>query len=124
MVKLLSSPGVTDPITVECTKWRLAVNVNVVNLSTRPAVVVKLADVLPCGTVTEAGTLKAGLVLLRATTTPPAGADAFKITRFAEELPPLASGSRIILAISSLLRTKIYVVASVTSGRLTLVTRI
>src|SRR5262245_9881495 len=40
----------------------------------------KTASVLPTGTVTVAGTVTAGLVLLKLTTTPPGGAEAVRTT--------------------------------------------
>jgi hypothetical protein len=47
---------------------------------TSAGVTVKVAEVVPAGTVTLAGTLAAALLLVRATSTPPAGATAFKVT--------------------------------------------
>ena len=61
---------------------------DVVWLATPPVVMVKVADVLPAGTVTLAGSVAAGLPLERLTTAPPVGAWAFRVTVPAELAPP------------------------------------
>jgi hypothetical protein len=51
---------------------------------------VNVADVLPAGTVTEAGTLAAAVLLLcRATLTPPVGAGPVRVTVPVEDPPPV-----------------------------------
>ena len=51
-------------------------------------VTTNVAELLPCGTVTLAGTLATeGLLLDNATTFPPAGAKPFRVTVPVEELP-------------------------------------
>ena len=61
---------------------------DVVWLATPPVVMVKVADVLPAGTVTLAGNVAAGLPLDRVTTAPPVGAWAFRVTVPVELAPP------------------------------------
>jgi hypothetical protein len=61
----------------------------VVWLATPPVVIVKVADVLPAGTVTLAGSVAAGLPLDRVTTAPPVGAGALSVTVPVELAPPI-----------------------------------
>jgi hypothetical protein len=59
-------------------------------LATGNVVMVKFADVLPAGTVTEAATVAAVVLLLcRDTLTPPVGAGPVKVTVPVEALPPV-----------------------------------
>ncbi len=51
--------------------------------------VVKVALVLPLGTVTLAGTVAEALSLLNCTTAPPAGAGALRVTVPSEVAPPV-----------------------------------
>lgn len=53
--------------------------------------------VAPAGTVTEAGTAAAALLLVRVTTAPPTGAGAFKVTVLAVVEPPptMDNGERV-----------------------------
>ena len=68
----------------------VAVIVVEVLLATPNVVMVKVADVLPAGTVTEAGTVAAVVLLLcRETLTPPVGAAPVSVTVPVEALPPV-----------------------------------
>ena len=58
-------------------------------LATGIVVTVNVAVVAFAATVTLAGTIAAGLLLVRATTAPPGGAAAFSVTVPVDELPPL-----------------------------------
>ena len=49
-------------------------------LATAAVVALKLAEVAAGATVTDAGTVRVGLVLVRVTVTPPAGAAWFSVT--------------------------------------------
>lgn len=51
-----------------------------VEVATVPVVTEKVADVEPCGTVTDAGTLAAAFGLESDTTAPPEGAAAIRVT--------------------------------------------
>ena len=67
-----------DASTVSVAVWlappKLAVIVAVVVGGTLVVVMVKAWDVAPAGTITVAGTIASGLLLVKATGTPPAGA--------------------------------------------------
>jgi len=67
----------------------VAVIVGVVTEATAPVVTVKFAFVAPVGTVMELGTEAAALLLESATTIPPAGASAFRVTDPVVEVPPV-----------------------------------
>ena len=58
-------------------------------LATGLVVTVNVAVVAFAATVTVAGTVAAGLLLVRATTAPPAGAAELKVTVPVEEVPPV-----------------------------------
>jgi len=57
-----------------------AVSLMEVGVFTVPVVTEKVADVAPCGTVTDAGTLAAAFGLESDTTAPPEGAAAVRVT--------------------------------------------
>ena len=59
-----------------------------VDVDPTDVVMAKFADVLPSGTVTDAGTVAAALLLLSVTTAPPAGAWAVSVTVPVEPVPP------------------------------------
>jgi hypothetical protein len=58
----------------------LAVSIAVCVVLTGETVAVKPALLAPAGTVTEAGTITAGLLLVRLVVSPPLGAAAFSVT--------------------------------------------
>ena len=66
----------------------LAVIVELEAEPTSAVEIVKLADVIPCGIVTVAGTVAPELLELRVTTSPPSGAGALTVTVPVELLPP------------------------------------
>jgi len=66
---------------------KLAVTVAVCVDETVPALAVKLAEVAPCGTVMEAGTVSKELPEESATAAPPAGAAAVRVTVQVEDAP-------------------------------------
>ena len=68
---------------------KVAVIVTLVEADTEDVVMVKVVPVLPAGTVTDEGTVAAGLLLLSATATPPAGTGALKVTVPVEFAPPI-----------------------------------
>ena len=73
----------------------LAVIVTVWFEAKDPAVAVKVALAVPAGTVTDAGTGKNVLVLLRLTVVPPAGAPLVRATVHVVEAPgPKAAGEQ------------------------------
>jgi hypothetical protein len=59
-----------------------------VGLETATVEIANVADVAPAGTVTLAGTVADGLLSDSATSTPPVGAAAFRVTRPVEAVPP------------------------------------
>src|SRR6185369_8086471 len=76
----LGAPGVTVTVAVALPP-SVAVTVTVCGVGTDPAVTVKLDDVAPAGTVTEAGTgSAAGLLEESVTALPPGGAACVRVT--------------------------------------------
>lgn len=67
----------------------IAETIAVVAAATGLVVTAKVALVLPCGIVTDAGTLTAGLLLDKVTTVPPVGAAPFIVTLPVGEAPPV-----------------------------------
>jgi hypothetical protein len=63
--------------------------VTLVEAATLLVVTVKLADVLPALTVTDAGTMAAALLLESVTTVPPAGAAVVRVTVPVDEEPAI-----------------------------------
>ena len=95
MVMAVSTGGRTVSTPVRVTPPKLAEMLTGVVTATSVVVMVNTADaVWPAGTVTEAGTTAAGLLLISGTTTPPAGAGAERVTRFevADTCPTTAAG--------------------------------
>jgi hypothetical protein len=82
--------ALTDTLAVLVTAPLDAVTWTVVSASTATDVAVKLAESAPSGTVTTAGTVIAGLLLTKATSTPPAGAMPVSVTLPTVEAPPLS----------------------------------
>src|SRR5712692_9442037 len=60
--------------------FQLAVSRAVVSVATKVAVAAKMAVLSPPGTVTDAGTLKLGLLLASAAGSPPVGAGEVRVT--------------------------------------------
>src|SRR5579863_4683669 len=93
LVALMLSPGV--PLTFNCkgnsstTPPALAVSVTVCAELTEENAAIKLADVDPAATVTEAGTVTARLVLAKFTLKPPLGAALFSNTKHASVPAPV-----------------------------------
>ena len=79
--------GVTVTVTVEDVPLRVAVTITVWLEVTVPAFAVKFAVVDPLGTVTDAGTDKAGLFPERLTTAPPLGAGCERVIEHVDESP-------------------------------------
>jgi hypothetical protein len=81
--------GWTASVAVRLTPERLAVRVTVVCEATLVVVMVKVAVVEPCGTVTLAGTeATEGFELERSTVLPPGGAALLRVTVPVAEVPP------------------------------------
>jgi hypothetical protein len=82
-LRLLSwavAAAVTETVAVRVTPLRVAVTVTVWVEETLAALMVKLMLLAPVGTVTDAGTPKAALLLLKLTIAPPDGAPAVSET--------------------------------------------
>ena len=75
-------------IDVADARWLAPIRAHAVEVTVL-VLTVNVAVVLPAGTVTVAGTVAAGSLLLNAITTPPAGAGATRITVPAEVAPPV-----------------------------------
>ena len=71
------------------TELYLAEMLDVTFAATTRVLIVKVAVVLPPGTVTVAGTVALALLLESVTAIPAAGAGPFKVTVAVDELPPL-----------------------------------
>jgi hypothetical protein len=80
---------VTVRVVVRVTPPALAVMLAEVDVVTAVVVIAKVAVVLPCATVTLAGTVAALLALLRVTGNPPAGAGAVSVTVPVDALGPV-----------------------------------
>jgi hypothetical protein len=83
-----STAGTTFDVAVLVTAPSVAVTLTGVAVSTGVAMTVNMAIVPPAGTYTDAGTVIAGVVVDKATVTPPAGAGAASNTRFQTGLVP------------------------------------
>jgi hypothetical protein len=81
-VSVAEPPAPVQPAT-------LAMTVAVTLLEPEEVVTLKVADVCPAGTVTDAGTCTCELLLCRLTVTPPAGAAAVRVTVPVRPAPPV-----------------------------------
>jgi hypothetical protein len=84
-----SAGGATVRMAVGLDPPYAAVSVTGVEEATAVVLTVNEALVPPCGTVTEAGTVAAALLLLKLTTAPPAGACPPSVTVAVDGLPPV-----------------------------------
>jgi len=88
MLTPVNVAGVTDKVVLKLVPLKEAVIVAVVTLDTPEVVTVKLAVVVPAGTVTEMGVV-APTVEDRFTIVPPAGAGRLSVTAPVTVFPPI-----------------------------------
>lgn len=80
MKALNAAAGFRLIVTVFATEFSVAVNVAAVTDETIATLAVKLVELAPAGTVTEAGIVTAVELLAKLTASPPAGATAVRVT--------------------------------------------